>query len=183
MRALVYTAPEKVKMEQRPRPAVGAGEIEVAIEVAGVCGSDISGFLGHSPLRRPPLVLGHELVGRLSDGRRVVANPLMSCGGCASLYFRCSKSRVRIGGCWDWGQLQEHLPNSFRFLRARFMKFPKRSTSTRAILTEPYGQYCSPASHQLAGSLLSPGNCWRRHDGSFGHGRGITGRGHVTFWW
>jgi 2-desacetyl-2-hydroxyethyl bacteriochlorophyllide A dehydrogenase len=82
MRALVYIAPGKVEIEQRPRPHTQDGETEIAIEVAGVCGSDISGFLGHSALRRPPLVLGHELVGRLRDGRRVVANPLLSCGHC-----------------------------------------------------------------------------------------------------
>ena len=69
-------------MEERPRPAVLPGEEEISIQVAGVCGSDISGFLGHSALRRPPLVLGHELVGRRQDGRLVVANPLVSCGHC-----------------------------------------------------------------------------------------------------
>lgn len=84
MRALVYTAPGRVEMDQRPRPEPQAGEEEIAISLAGVCGSDISGFLGHSALRRPPLVLGHELVGRLRDGRRVVANPLVSCGHCTA---------------------------------------------------------------------------------------------------
>lgn len=82
MRALVYTAPGRVEMNERPRPIVLPGEEEISIQVAGVCGSDISGFLGHSALRRPPLVLGHELVGRRLDGRRVVANPLVSCGRC-----------------------------------------------------------------------------------------------------
>lgn len=71
-------------MEERPRPAVLPGEEEISIQVAGVCGSDISGFLGHSALRRPPLVLGHELVGRRQDGRLVVANPLVSCGHCGA---------------------------------------------------------------------------------------------------
>jgi D-arabinose 1-dehydrogenase-like Zn-dependent alcohol dehydrogenase len=82
MRALVYTAPGKVELEQRPRPEPQNGEEEIAIEVAGVCGSDISGFLGHSALRRPPLVRGHELVGRRRGGQRVVANTLVSCGHC-----------------------------------------------------------------------------------------------------
>src|SRR6202035_4691666 len=84
MRALVYTAPGKVELEQRSRPEPRVGEEEIAIEVAGVCGSDISRFLGHSALRKPPLVLGHELVGRRRDGQRVVANPLLSCSRCAA---------------------------------------------------------------------------------------------------
>jgi threonine dehydrogenase-like Zn-dependent dehydrogenase len=84
MRALVYTAPHQVTLEDRPRSEPGAGECEIAIAAAGICGSDISGFLGHSRRRIPPLVLGHELVGRKADGKRVVANPLMSCGRCTA---------------------------------------------------------------------------------------------------
>jgi threonine dehydrogenase-like Zn-dependent dehydrogenase len=85
MRALVYTAPHEVTMEDRPRPEPAAGMCEIAVSAAGICGSDMSGFLGHSRRRIPPLVLGHELVGRrVSDGRRVIANPLMSCGRCTA---------------------------------------------------------------------------------------------------
>ncbi|PYX84622.1 MAG: hypothetical protein DMG70_05955, partial [Acidobacteria bacterium] len=72
----------RVEVQEWGRPPITSSETEVAIEVAGVCGSDLSGFLGHSALRKPPLILGHELVGRLKDGRRVVANPLISCGLC-----------------------------------------------------------------------------------------------------
>jgi threonine dehydrogenase-like Zn-dependent dehydrogenase len=84
MRALVYTAPRQMLMQNRPRPVPGPGESEIAVAVAGLCGSDISGFLGHSPRRVPPLVLGHELVGRRPDGQRVVVNPLVSCGHCTA---------------------------------------------------------------------------------------------------
>src|SRR3979409_1082356 len=102
MRALVYTAPEQLGMEQRPRPSVGQDEVEVGIEVAGICGSDISGFLGHSALRKPGLVMGHELVGRLSDGKRVVANPLISCGHCEACVggaqSRCATWRLLGAG-------------------------------------------------------------------------------------
>lgn len=84
MRALVYSAPRQVTLEERPRPATAAGEVQIAVAAAGICGSDISGFLGHSRRRVPPLVLGHELVGTAPDGRRVVANPLVSCGHCAA---------------------------------------------------------------------------------------------------
>ena len=96
MRALVYTAPGRVELEERPRPEPLPGEVEVAIELAGVCGSDISGFLGHSPRRRPPLVLGHELVGYLKDGQRVIANPLISCGGCPASEKRSQHKRNRV---------------------------------------------------------------------------------------
>jgi len=47
---------------------------------AGVCGSDLHGYRGHSPVRIPPLVLGRELVGRY-QGATYVVNSL-GCGEC-----------------------------------------------------------------------------------------------------
>ena len=83
MRALVYTAPRHLEMQQWPQPQPSAGQIEIAVDAAGICGADTSGFLGRSRRRKPPLIFGHELVGRAPDGRRVVADPLIGCGQCA----------------------------------------------------------------------------------------------------
>src|SRR6478736_2807391 len=83
MRALVYKSPPKAVIEDWPRPYAGAGEVEIAVSTAGICGGDVTGFLGRSRRRKPPLILGHELVGRTGEGRRVVADPLITCGRCA----------------------------------------------------------------------------------------------------
>ncbi len=136
MRALVYLGPEKVVLEDRPRPQVGNGEIEIAIEYAGVCGSDISGFLGHSTRRKPPLVLGHELIGRLSNGRRVVANPLISCGGCAV----CLSGAQNL--CESWRLLgMDQTAGSFAEYVAlpatQIFEIPDSLPSARAVLSEP----------------------------------------------
>ena len=136
MRALVYTAPNQVEMQQRPRPEPQADEEEIAIEVAGICGSDISGFLGHSALRRPGLVLGHELVGRRRDGSRVVANPLVSCGRCDA----CISGAQNLCDSWKLLGLGT-TPGSF----AEYVALPSRQvygvpdslTCERAILAEP----------------------------------------------
>ena len=136
MRALVYTAPGRVELEQRPRPEPRTGEEEIAIAVAGVCGSDISGFLGHSALRRPPLVLGHELVGHLRDGRRVVANPLVSCGHCAA----CISGAQNL--CESWKLLGlGTTPGTFAeyvsLPSAQVYEVPDSLTAEQAILAEP----------------------------------------------
>jgi 2-desacetyl-2-hydroxyethyl bacteriochlorophyllide A dehydrogenase len=136
MRALVYTAPGKVQLEERPRPETQKEEEEIAIEVAGVCGSDISGFLGHSALRRPPLVLGHELVGRLRDGRRVVANPLLSCRRCEA----CLSGSQNL--CESWTLLGlGTTPGTFAeyvaLPSAQVYEIPDSVTAEQAILTEP----------------------------------------------
>ena len=136
MKALVYVGPGRVQLEERPRPVVGSAEIEVAIELAGVCGSDISGFLGHSARRKPPLVLGHELIGRLSNGKRVVANPLISCGVCGA----CLAGTQNL--CESWRLLgMDQTAGSF----AEFVSLPSRQIyeipdslpSSRAVLAEP----------------------------------------------
>jgi len=136
MRALVYVAPGRVELEERPRPAVGADEKEVAIELAGVCGSDISGFLGHSARRKPPLVLGHELIGQLSDGRRVVANPLISCGKCAA----CLAGEQNLCDSWRLLGMDQTAGTFAEFVAVparQIYEIPDTLPSSRAVLTEP----------------------------------------------
>jgi len=123
-------------MQEQPRPALVAGDEEIAIQVAGVCGSDISGFLGHSALRKPPLVLGHELVGRRADGRRVVANPLVSCGHCNA----CISGRQNLCDSWKLLGLGT-TPGTFAeyvaLPSAQVYEVPDSLTSEQAILAEP----------------------------------------------
>jgi threonine dehydrogenase-like Zn-dependent dehydrogenase len=136
MRALVYTAPGQVTMEERPRPQPAPGEVEIAIHAAGICGSDISGFLGHSRRRVPPLVLGHELVGRTTDGRRVVANPLVSCNRCKA----CLSGAQNL--CSSWRLLGlDKTPGCYQEFVAvpqnQVYEIPDDLTDVRAALCEP----------------------------------------------
>jgi len=136
MRALVYTAPKQVMMEDRARPEVQDNEVEIAVAAAGICGSDVSGFLGHSRRRIPPLVLGHELVGRTPEGKRVVANPLIHCGHCAACLSGaqnlCSSWRLlgldRTAGCYAE---YVSLP------RSHVYEIPDSLSDARAVITEP----------------------------------------------
>jgi threonine dehydrogenase-like Zn-dependent dehydrogenase len=92
MKALVYTAPHKVETQTHPDPLPKADEVVVRVRAAGVCGSDLLGFLGKSKKRVPPLILGHEIGGEvaatgsgvtdLRKGQRVAIMPLITCGAC-----------------------------------------------------------------------------------------------------
>ncbi|HEY2468168.1 MAG TPA: alcohol dehydrogenase catalytic domain-containing protein [Terracidiphilus sp.] len=136
MRALVYTAQRRVAMEDRDRPVPGPDEVEIAVAAAGICGSDVSGFLGHSRRRIPPLVLGHELVGRTEDGKRVVANPLISCGHCMACLSGaqnlCANWRLlgmdRTAGCYAEYVL---LP------RSQVYAIPDELSDAKAVIAEP----------------------------------------------
>ena len=89
MKAMVYTGPNKVEVRNLPDPTQREGSVKLKMKYCGICGSDISIFLGKHPRAKAPLVLGHELLGEVvEDGRkfkkgdRVVAYPLISCGEC-----------------------------------------------------------------------------------------------------
>src|SRR2546430_9252435 len=90
MRSLVYTAPRQLTVRDSPEPRPRPDQAVVKVIGTGICGSDMTGFLGHSPRRQPPLILGHEVIGTVVEmppgdwpfrrGDRVVANPIQSCG-------------------------------------------------------------------------------------------------------
>ena len=92
MRSLVWTAPSRMEIEEKPKPTLLSGWVLVEVEDSGICGSEIGAFLGHNELRRPPLVMGHEFSGRVVEvgpdaqrdlqGQLVTVNPLLSCNQC-----------------------------------------------------------------------------------------------------
>ncbi|HET7388252.1 MAG TPA: alcohol dehydrogenase catalytic domain-containing protein [Nocardioidaceae bacterium] len=117
MRALVYEGPEVMTLRDLPTPAVGPDDVLVRVAYAGICGSELSGFLGTNSLRRPPLVFGHELSGwveavgervredgSVRPGDQVSVNPLTGCGRCEY----CDTARPHL--CGRRRLLGAHLP-------------------------------------------------------------------------
>lgn len=95
MRALVLRGPRDIVDTGLPDPIPARDEVLIQVEACGVCGSDVHGYLGLSPRRSAhmPLVMGHEMVGRIAGrgadvpdalptGRRVVIQPQSWCGRC-----------------------------------------------------------------------------------------------------
>jgi len=62
MRVAKWYNNQDVRVEEVPVPQIGAGEILVRVEACGVCGSDVMEWYR---LDRAPLVLGHEIGGRI----------------------------------------------------------------------------------------------------------------------
>jgi L-idonate 5-dehydrogenase len=69
MRAVVVHGAGDLRIDQRPDPQPAPGEVLVAMEWGGICGSDLAswrhGASGTAVLRHP-LVLGHEVAGRIA---------------------------------------------------------------------------------------------------------------------
>jgi 2-desacetyl-2-hydroxyethyl bacteriochlorophyllide A dehydrogenase len=136
MRALVYTTPRQVQIDDLPRPRPAAGESEIAVTAAGVCGSDVAAFLGRSSSRVPPMVLGHELVGRTAEGRRVVANPFIGCGRCTA----CLRGAQNLCSAWRLLGMNQTSGCFAEFVNVpatHVHEIPDNLSDTQAILAEP----------------------------------------------
>lgn len=144
MKALVYTRPLGVEIQERPYPQLPEGGNQVvSIAAAGICGSDMHAFHGHDPRRQPGLVLGHELSGeivesqspRFKPGQRVTANPLITCGQCDY----CREGRDNL--CSDRHMIGMDWPGAF----AEYLAIPASSvvalpdglSLADAAITEP----------------------------------------------
>jgi threonine dehydrogenase-like Zn-dependent dehydrogenase len=92
MKGIVWHGPEQMSVEEVPRPTVEPGTLVVRPTATGICGSEIEGYLGRMGNRTPPLVMGHEFAGTVTEvgegvdealvGRVVAVNPLSSDGTC-----------------------------------------------------------------------------------------------------
>ena len=108
MRGIVWHGPEEMSVEEVAAPEVGPGMVVVRPEATGICGSEIEGYLGRMGNRTPPLVMGHEFAGTVTEvgdgvdegllGRTVAVNPLSSDGTCplcrAGLTNLCPNRRL-----------------------------------------------------------------------------------------
>lgn len=115
MRALVYTAPYKVQLQEVPEPLAAENDVIVAVTLSGICGSDVHGFQGQSAIRVPPAIMGHEFTGtvaragasKLCEGQRVVVQPVLGCGRCRY----CLAGRPNI--CPSRQLIGAHRPGGF----------------------------------------------------------------------
>jgi propanol-preferring alcohol dehydrogenase len=118
MRAMVLEKQAPVeesplRLRDVPAPTPGQGEVRVRVRACGICRTDLHTVEGDVPLRRSPLIPGHQIVGvvdalgagvkTLREGERVgVAWVYSTCGECAY----CKKGlenlcdRARFTG-WD----------------------------------------------------------------------------------
>jgi NADPH2:quinone reductase len=75
MKAGVVTAPRRTAIVETRVPEPGPGEVLIRVEGCGVCGSSLPLWQGREWFAYPlePGAPGHEVWGRLEDGRRVAA--------------------------------------------------------------------------------------------------------------
>jgi 2-desacetyl-2-hydroxyethyl bacteriochlorophyllide A dehydrogenase len=93
MKAIQLQAPQTFALIDVPEPTrPGRGEALVRVHRVGVCGTDVSAYLGKMPLFRYPRIPGHELgvevlavgegVSNVRPGDRCSVEPYLNCGDC-----------------------------------------------------------------------------------------------------
>ena len=134
MKALVWHGGQQLSWDEVPQPEPRDDEVVLDVELAGICGSDLHGYRGHPGPRVPPLVLGHEVVGRV-DGERYAVYPLVGCGACE----RCGAGEDNL--CASWQLIGMHRPGVFAervvLPRRSLVPLPAGLDPRRAVLAEP----------------------------------------------
>jgi L-idonate 5-dehydrogenase len=168
MKAAVIHAPRDLRVEERPEPVPGPGEVAVRIRAGGICGSDLHYFLhgGFGTVRlRQPMVLGHEIAGEISGlgqgvdgllvGDRVAVNPSRPCEICR---FCVEGSQNQCLDMRFFGSAMRtpHIDGGFRetlvCAAGQALKLPEGMPLERAAFAEPLA-VCLHAAGQ-AGPLL-----------------------------
>lgn len=145
MKALVYHGPGSMRWQDWPDPRPGPQDVLVDVRAAGICGSDLHGYEGRSNRRHAPMVMGHELAGRVialgahADrallGRRIVVQPFVHCGtcdACARGATNLCRNRRYIGTTCDGGMAERVVVPG-----ANALPIDDALPDTHAALTEP----------------------------------------------
>jgi L-iditol 2-dehydrogenase len=85
----MYYGNNDVRVEERPKPKIVAGEILVKVVASGICGTDVVEWYRRNKI---PLVLGHEIAGEIVEvgegvkqykvGDRISASHHVPCNAC-----------------------------------------------------------------------------------------------------
>jgi len=139
MKALVYTDTKEMTYRDEPLPTQREGDVILEVNAAAICGSDMHAYHGHDERRVPPLILGHEVCGTVLDGKhagkRMVINPLMTCGVCLDCQSGRSNlcSERELIGMYLQGAFAEQVAIDERNL----LEIPEDMDPISASVTEP----------------------------------------------
>ena len=147
MRAAVHAGAGEIRLESRPAPAIGPGELLLRVRGCGLCGSDLAKLRGPAPR---PAVLGHEVVGEVSavgdgvadflPGERVVVAHHVPCARCH--YCRrgsASMCRAFRASNLDPGGFAEYVRVPAENVRHVTFRVPAGMPDAVAAFTEPLG--------------------------------------------
>lgn len=117
MRAIQFEQPHSCKIIETAEPVQpGPGNALVRVHNVGICGTDISGYLGKMPFFSYPRIPGHELgvevvalgqgVNEVQIGDHCSVEPYLNCGKCSACrrgHTNCCEENQTLGVHCDGG--------------------------------------------------------------------------------
>ncbi|MFO0963988.1 MAG: zinc-binding alcohol dehydrogenase family protein [Gemmataceae bacterium] len=160
MKALSLAAPRTWKRLDIPAPEKpAAGEALVRVHRVGICGTDISGYLGKMPFFSYPRIPGHELgvevvdvgpgVSDVKPGDRCAVEPYINCQAC----YACRRGLTNC--CEKHQTLGVHCDGGLRplfLVPARKLHISRRLTFDQLALVETLAIGC----HAVQRAALRP---------------------------
>jgi L-iditol 2-dehydrogenase len=147
----IAAGPENVGITERPEPVVTPGHVVLAVEAAGICGTDLH-IVDDEFRSWPPVTMGHEVCGVVSElgegvgpewlGARVVSETYFStCGVCE----HCRSGRINL--CLERRSIGSAVDGAFAprlLVPARGLhRVPEWLPSEAAVLAEPLACVCN----------------------------------------
>ena len=150
MHAIQLVEPKRFEQIELTEPdAPGPGQALVRTHRMGICGTDVSGYLGKMPFFRYPRIPGHELgvevlevgddVTSVQVGDRCSVEPYMNCGTCYACrrgFGNCCESLNVIGVMIDGGLRERFI------IRADKLHSSDQLTFEQLALVETLGIGC-----------------------------------------
>jgi alcohol dehydrogenase len=147
MRAIQLEKPEHFRVIDVPEPPTPSpGEAVVRVFRVGICGTDLSGYLGKMPFFSYPRIPGHELgvevvavgqdVANVKPGDRAAVEPYINCQKC----YSCTRGHTNC--CENHQTLGVHCDGGLRPLftiPARKLHVSKKLTFEQLALVETLG--------------------------------------------
>ena len=151
MKSLRLVGPRKFQWFEEEKPEPGAGEVRIAVQAVGICGSDIHAYVHcrtGDHVMVEPMVLGHEFSGLidaigpgvegLAVGDLVAVDPAIACGHCEYCLEGNPNFCVNLrfaGSVSNDGALREYLIQPATMV----YRLGKAFTSSDAAMLEPLG--------------------------------------------
>ncbi len=172
MRAVRCVGPEDYRLEERPVPTPGPGEVLIRLDACGVCASDVKCFVGaplfwgdagRKPYVQAPVTPGHELIGTvvalgegagalhdLALGDRAISEQIVPCNACrycrTGRYWLCDIHDIYGFHQYTQGGMADYMLFPARALN---YKVPAELPVETAALIEPLA--CSMHAVERAG--------------------------------
>lgn len=153
MKAAVYHGLKDIRVQQMPDPIPTADNMVAEVICCAICGTDLKTYTVGNPKYVPPIIIGHEMVGRLTHiganvsgfapGDYITLATTVSCGECAY----CAMGLENL--CLNAKPISSHFNGAF----AESIEIPPLAITRGNVIKIPAGS--TPIEHYALSEPLS----------------------------